>query len=414
MIVTTDSDSIYEPAPTLRLFLQPPSLRSSSTVRFDIPDIPDTHTQTTYVDPIAGLPKVTRTGGTVYVKPIGDLQEERDLSRIENEEGLFEETRNSTEQNLHSNNGAGSLGDLPTSGHNVGDLDGEKLGKFREVKAVRLFAENGITFWRFIIEVELGQQQARIAYRINRGPAMTFWVPAKGESMNIMFHSCNGFSLNVNPDQFNGPDPLWRDVLNAHQIRPFHVMVGGGDQIYNDAVTKQTRLFQSWLAMRNPTHKHSAEFSVEMENELEDFYLERYSMWFSQGLFGMAASQIPMINIWDDHDIIDGFGSYPHQFMSSPVFSGLGAVAFKYYMLFQHHSLSTETSIDEPSWLLGASPGPYIKELSRSVFMFLGMKVAFLGLDCRTERMVRQAGIMKKLTMLTNTPERRDIERRDL
>ena len=24
-------------------------------------------------------------------------------------------------------------------------------------------------------------------------------------------------------------------------------------------------------------------------------------MWFSQGLFGMANSQIPMINIWDDH-----------------------------------------------------------------------------------------------------------------
>ena len=38
-----------------------------------------------------------------------------------------------------------------------------------------------------------------------------------------------------------------------------------------------------------------------MQEELEIFYLERYSMWFSQGLFGMANSQIPMINIWDDH-----------------------------------------------------------------------------------------------------------------
>lgn len=87
-------------------------------------------------------------------------------------------------------------------------------------------------------------------------------------------------------------------------------------------------------------------------------------------------------------DIIDGFGSYPHHFMSSPVFTGLGAVAFKYYMLFQHQSVPDETHADEPSWLLGAAPGPYINELSRSVFMFLGRKVAFLGLDCRTERMV--------------------------
>jgi hypothetical protein len=73
--------------------------------------------------------------------------------------------------------------------------------------------------------------------------------------------------------------------------------------------------------------------------------------------------------------------------MSTRVFTGLGAVAFKYYMLFQHQSVVSETQRDEPSWVLGASPGPYINELSRSVFMFLGRKVALLGLDCRTERM---------------------------
>jgi hypothetical protein len=72
--------------------------------------------------------------------------------------------------------------------------------------------------------------------------------------------------------------------------------------------------------------------------------------------------------------------------MSTPVFTGLGAVAFKYYMLFQHQSVVAETEKSEPSWVLGAHPGPYIKEQSRSVFMFLGRQVAFLGLDCRTER----------------------------
>lgn len=105
----------------------------------------------------------------------------------------------------------------------------------------------------------------------------------------------------TSPAHFSGPDPLWRDVLNNHQTKPFHVMIGGGDQIYNDAVMTQTRLFQEWLTIKNPHHKHEAEFSAEMQEELEVFYLERYSMWFSQGLFGMANSQIPMINIWDDH-----------------------------------------------------------------------------------------------------------------
>ncbi len=78
-------------------------------------------------------------------------------------------------------------------------------------------------------------------------------------------------------------------------------MLGGGDQVYNDAVMTQTKLFQQWLNIKNPHHKHEAEFTSEMRDELENFYLERYSMWFSQGLFGMANSQIAMINIWDDH-----------------------------------------------------------------------------------------------------------------
>ncbi|KAL1651259.1 hypothetical protein SLS58_000598 [Diplodia intermedia] len=291
---------------------------------------------------------MSRTGKTLYVKPVEDLQEEADLSRREDDSGLYEESKSASNHTSR-----------------IKKKDGEKCGKYREVKGVRLYAERGVTFWRFNVEVELGQDQARVAYRINKGPAIGFWVPARGETMNIMFHSCNGFSLSVNPHEFCGPDPLWRDVLNNHQTRPFHVMIGGGDQIYNDAATRQTNYFREWLGTKNAVHKHSAEFSDEMQDELEEFYLNRYAMWFSQGFFGMANSQIPMINMWDDHDIIDGFGSYPHHFMRNAVFCGLGAVAFKYYMLFQHQSLPDETEIDEPSWLLGAAPGPYIDQLSR-------------------------------------------------
>jgi hypothetical protein len=164
-------------------------------------------------------------------------------------------------------------------------------------------------------------------------------------------------------------------------------MIGGGDQVYMDACSVQTTYFREWAEHKNPHLKTTASFTAEMQDELETFYLNRYAMWFSQGLFGMAASQIPMINIWDDHDIIDGYGSYPHHMMDSPVFTGIGAVAFKYYMLFQHQSVSAETTVDEASWLLGAEPGPYIHERSRSVFMSMGNGVVFLGLDCRTERM---------------------------
>ncbi|GIZ43850.1 hypothetical protein CKM354_000706300 [Cercospora kikuchii] len=386
MIVTEDDQSDLARTPVLRLFAQPMDLHTPPPQHLlesghELP--PE------YEDPVAGQVKLSRTGRALYVRPVHDIEGDIDLSREENNSGLFSAQRTPV---LGPQATMGSDG-RPTQHITFQDKsrikkrDGERASKYRETKAVRLHSERGFTFWRFSIEIELASQQTRVAYRINKGPAIGFWVPARGESMNIMFHSCNGFSMSVDSNTFSGPDPLWRDVLNRHQARPFHVMIGGGDQIYNDAAMRDTELFREWLQTKNPQYKHEADFSVEMQEELEEFYLHRYSMWFSQGLFSMANSQIPMVNMWDDHDIIDGYGSYPHHFMSTRIFTGLGAVAYKYYMLFQHQSVAAETEKEEPSWLLGRSPGPYINERSRSLFMSLGRHVAFLGLDCRTERM---------------------------
>ncbi len=377
MIVTQDSYSSYEQPPTLRLFSRPKSLLPPPPAEITEELAPE------YVDPIAGLTKISRVGRPLYVRPVDHLIEERDLSQIENDDGLFESSPSLADAN-------GNQGTTTAATNNrTANQDGEHLGRYQDVQGARLYAdpERDVTFWRFNIEVELADVQQHIAYRINRGASSGFWVPARGQTMNIMFHSCNGFSASVNPNSFSGPDPLWRDVLNVHQTRPFHVMIGGGDQIYNDRVRLETRHFGEWCQLRNPNIKHNAPFTTEMKEELESFYLNRYAMWFSQGLFGMASSQIPMVNVWDDHDIIDGFGSYPDHFMKTPVFSGIGNVAFKYYMLFQHQTVAEETSQHEPSWVLGHEPGPYIHQQSRNIFMQLGKHVAFLGIDCRTERM---------------------------
>jgi hypothetical protein len=368
MIVTQDEHSSYELAPTLRLFLQPMELLPPPPAQVDGEGLAPE-----YVDPLAGLPKVGRDGRTLFVRPVEALEEGKDLSKLESNEGLFEAERSNFD-------GAYERKCKP-------HYDGERAGKYKEVRGFRLHAENGTTFWRFNLEIELRNKQQRIAYRINRGPATGFWVPARGEGMNIMFHSCNGFSYGTNPHPFNGPDPLWRDVLNNHQTQPFHVMLGGGDQIYNDAVMEETTHFKEWTRIKDPHHKERVPFTEELQQEIETFYLNRYCMWFSQGLFGLAISQIPMINVFDDHDIIDGYGSYPHDYMMSPVMRGLGAIAFKYYMLFQHQSSIDEGEDTEPQWILGELPGPYMGEVSRSIFTQLGRTIAFLGLDCRTERM---------------------------
>ncbi|OAR03018.1 hypothetical protein LLEC1_06060 [Akanthomyces lecanii] len=379
MIVTEDSVSSYQIAPMLRIFVQDMGLLPSAPHHVKGELSPE------YVDPIAGHPKLGRRGETLYVRPVEHLEEGKDLSMDETDNGLFEFTRSPPD--VPPPNGAPEYpGSYYGRRKSRAGVDGEKAQKFKDVRGFQLHTERGYTFWRFNIEIELREKQQRIAYRINQGPCMAFWVPPRGQTMNMMFHSCNGFSLSVKPDDLSGPDPMWRDVLNAHQSKPFHVMIGGGDQIYNDCVADECDLFGEWLDMRNPFNKHHTQFTPEMQDQLEDFYLERYCTWFSQGLFGLATSQIPMVNMYDDHDVFDGYGSYPDHDMRSPVFSGLGAVAFKYYMLFQHQSVLPETETSEPSWILGPSPGPYIKELSRSVYVSMGGKTALLAVDTRTER----------------------------
>ena len=51
----------------------------------------------------------------------------------------------------------------------------------------------------------------------------------------------------------------------------------------------------------------------------------------------------------------------------------------------QNTYVHTEKTIDE-SYIVGPRPGPYVEEHSRSIFCQLGARIAFLGIDGRTER----------------------------
>lgn len=115
--------------------------------------------------------------------------------------------------------------------------------------------------------------------------------------------------------------------------------------------------------------------------------------------------------------------------MKCAVFRGIGGVSYKYYLLFQHHvppPKSTFTTDSEATWhgsggvdpkqikdsyvmtektedpcyLFGGQPGPYVEQKSRSVFCTLGKHIAFLGLDARTERTRHQVNYPATYDML--------------
>ncbi|KAL2269983.1 hypothetical protein VTJ83DRAFT_2167 [Remersonia thermophila] len=304
-----------------------------------------------------------------------------------------------------------------------GKGDGRKE-EGEEVKGACLYSDSRNTFWRFDVSVEMHETaETRWEYELpglrfasaTKPKVNRFVVPAAGESMRIMFYSCNGFSVGTDEAAWSGL-ALWNDVRRKHEERPFHVMIGGGDQIYNDGIRVSGPL-QGWSGISNPKKRKDHPFPETLRRECDDYYLKNYIRWYSTEPFAAMNGQIPQLNIWDDHDIIDGFGSYVNEFMKCDVFRGIGGVAHKYYMLFQHHlppPPSTYTSdaphstgaagqgsgvdpnqlvdvyvhpeLREPNYIYGPKPGPYVAEHSHNLFTQLGARIAFLGIDARTER----------------------------
>ena len=108
-------------------------------------------------------------------------------------------------------------------------------------------------------------------------------------------------------------------------------MIGGGDQIYNDSIRVKGPL-KEWTAIGNPKKRRDYMFNEDLRNRCDKYYFENYIRWYSTEPFAAANASIPQINIWDDHDIIDGFGSYTDNFMRCPVFRGIGGVAHKFVL----------------------------------------------------------------------------------
>ena len=136
-----------------------------------------------------------------------------------------------------------SLGTKPAVPDATADRNGQEQNIDVPGESIYVYhgPQGSFTFTRFPIAVPLTETSVQVRYRVNRGTQLNFWVPGKNEPLRWAAHSCNGFSAGVDPEPFynhdkfsSGYDPVWEDLLDKHQEKPFHCMVGGGDQIYCD------------------------------------------------------------------------------------------------------------------------------------------------------------------------------------
>lgn len=178
-----------------------------------------------------------------------------------------------------------------------------------QVQGERLYSDKRNTFWAFGFSVPLEPNEARYEYEApglrfsssHKPRINSFFIPAINESMRIMFHSCNGFSVGTDEEAWSGP-ALWNDVLRKHTAKPLHVMVGGGDQIYNDGIRVHGPL-RNWTDISNPKKRQEYPFPEKLRAECDDYYLQNYIRWYNTAPFSTVNGQIPQINIWDDHDV---------------------------------------------------------------------------------------------------------------
>ncbi|KAH8833526.1 hypothetical protein DL96DRAFT_1456583 [Flagelloscypha sp. PMI_526] len=250
------------------------------------------------------------------------------------------------------------------------------------------------TFWRFMIHIPLSEQECMIHYSINAGQTLRFFIPGRGQEFRWAAHSCNGFSAGVNPDDFRGPgfrsgyDPLWTDLLEKHNAQPFHALVGGGDQLYCDRILREPEL-QEWNNL-SPNERKTHGLTDEISEAIDRFLFNHYCSSFRSGAFARANSTIPMMNMCDDHDLIDGFGSYPEDMQIAPVFRAIGSRGYFFFLLFQCFINPEVDGVDDmkhstPSLIIGGD-GPYVPFPSHSFLAYLGPKTRILLLDCRAER----------------------------
>lgn len=291
---------------------------------------------------------------------------------------------------------------VPTLSYQVGPKVGTDSAK-GSFPGTLFYSEGQYHFFRYLIELDLTAEEQVCHYTLNSETVdwWKFYLPAKTQAMNVISFSCNGFSLGANADDYKSS--LWYDVLQKHGAneseRPYHVMLGGGDQIYCDSVKIMAKKLQQWTEMPNSDAKLKFQVDDEFVQQLCEYYLNHYFAWFGKGfwtgnisryidpLFPISMCTIPAVNIYDDHDIIDGYGSYPESTMGSLVFTSLGKLAFKYYMIFQHHQLPEDTLPPnfEAAWVKTKTKN-FIDQPNHSVVGKLGADIGLVGIDCRTER----------------------------
>ncbi|KZF26860.1 hypothetical protein L228DRAFT_265215 [Xylona heveae TC161] len=280
----------------------------------------------------------------------------------------------------------------------------------RQLKANPIFTHQRWVFYRYEIDLRMEEASTRWTYAITSHLGCTryeFLIAGRYETnWRFIAHSGNDFSLNVNANErsrLGGVGYMWKDIMQKHvECGGFHVQLGLGDQIYADRLWKEIPLLKQWLVMSGKENRKNAVWTAQHEEEVSHAYFHYYTSHFDQPHLREAFAQIPHILQIDDHDIFDGFGSYPEYMQFSQMFRNIGRIGIEMYLLFQHHTtleILRNVSDDVDLFTITGTGWHFVK--------YLGPALVVVGPDCRSERNPHQVmagptyqGLFPKVALL--------------
>ncbi|KAH0836207.1 WW domain protein [Fonsecaea pedrosoi] len=284
----------------------------------------------------------------------------------------------------------------------------------RQLKASCISTHQRWTFYKYEVDLHMEESgAAKWTYAITSHLGCTryeFLVAGKHETnWRFVCTSANDFSLNVSANErarLGGVGFMWKDIMQKHaECGGFHCQLGLGSQINADRLWKEIPSLKQWLSTSGKENRKNAVWTAAHEEDVTHAYFHYYTSHFDQPYLREAFAQIPHILTIDDHDIFDGFGSYPEYMQFSNMFKNIGRIGIEMYLLFQHHTtleLLRNVSDDRDLFTITGTGWHFVK--------FLGPAVAVVGPDTRSERTLHQVmagptyqGLFPKIALLPPT-----------
>ena len=128
------------------------------------------------------------------------------------------------------------------------------------------------------------------------------------------------------------------------QLRTYRVFIFDHNGIFG------LKSILKWLKLSDDD-RCIAEFTQQMETEVDNYYLSNYYYKFFRSPEHVdILPNIPGIYMWDDHEIFDGYGSYPEKIQNCDIMKNIFRIAKKYFCLFQLHMDIIDPSLNLTSY----------------------------------------------------------------